>query len=239
MSQAHDIENLLARFGSTGVRRAIEGYAPAALSLSWPGLNDVLPDGGLPRGVVELAAPHALGGSTSLALAAVRAGQARTRTAWCAWVDPEGTLHAPGVVAAGVDLARMLVIRPPRIELGRVAVKVALAGAFEVIVVDFDAVPGAVARFDPVERGRKRAWAPELLVRKLALAVEPSAATVLLLTDSTLPRAAAWPVALRLDLTRPEKNELAIRVAKDRRGRVGVAKTLPFRPLLVPVFGAG
>ena len=46
-----------------------------------------------------------------MALAAVRAGQARGRGAWCAWVDPEGTLHAPGVVAAGVELARMLVDR--------------------------------------------------------------------------------------------------------------------------------
>src|SRR5260370_4920746 len=165
MSLAHDVETILARFGSTGVRRALEGNAPAALSLSWPGLNDVLPDGGLPRGVVELAAPHALGGSTSLALAAVRAGQARTRTAWCAWVDPEGTLHAPGVVASGVDLARMLVVRPPLIELVRVAVKVALAGAFQVTVVAFDSVPGAVTRFGQGEGAlRKRAWAPELLV---------------------------------------------------------------------------
>jgi hypothetical protein len=138
----------------------------------------------------------------------------------------------------------MLVVRPPRIELGRVAVKVALAGAFEVIVVDFDAVPGAVAQVGPEERQEKRAlrkggWAPELLVRKLALAAESSAATVLLLTDSMRPRATAWPVALRLDLTRPKKHELAIRVAKDRRARIGMAKTLPFRPLLVPMFRAG
>src|SRR5260221_13944921 len=81
------------------------------LALSWPELDAVLPDGGLPRGVVELAAPRALGGSTSVALAAVRAGQARGAKTWCAWLDPEATLHAPGVVAAGVDLVRMLVVR--------------------------------------------------------------------------------------------------------------------------------
>ena len=79
-------------------------HESGALALPWPGLGDLLPDGGLPRGVVELAAPRALGGSTSVALAAVRSGQARARSAWCAWIDPEGTLHAPGVVAAGVDL---------------------------------------------------------------------------------------------------------------------------------------
>src|ERR1700704_1436560 len=115
MSVAHDVEALLARIGSPSKLSLprLEDVSPP-LVLSWPGLDEALPDGGLPRGVVEFAAPHALGGSTSVALAAVRAGQARGEKAWCAWIDPEGTLHAPGVVAAGVDLARMLVVRPPR-----------------------------------------------------------------------------------------------------------------------------
>ena len=163
---AHDVEAFLAELGASaraGLREDLranlraqgpggklrlapasrESAVPGVLPLSWPGLGDLLPDGGLPRGVVELAAPRALGGSTSVALAAVRAGQARDRSAWCAWLDPEGTLHAPGVVAAGVDLDRMLVVRPPRAQLARVAVKVVGAGAFEVVVVDIDAVPGA------------------------------------------------------------------------------------------------
>src|SRR5262249_42660715 len=117
----------------------------APLPLSWPELDAVLPDAGLPRGVVELCAPHALGGSTSVALAAVRAGQARENGAWCAWVDPEGTLHAPGVVAAGVQLTRMLVVRCIREKLGRVAVQVVASGAFDVVVIDFDAVPRAAS----------------------------------------------------------------------------------------------
>jgi hypothetical protein len=71
----------------------------------------------------------------------------------------------------------------------------------------------------------------EVLVRKLALAAEPSGATVLLLTDSTRPRAASWPVTLRLELSRPDVRTLSVLVAKDRRGRVGPARTLPFRPV--------
>src|SRR4029077_19873713 len=98
---------------------------PSPLVLSWPELGEALPDHGLPCGVVELASPRALGGSTSVALAAVRAGQARGDAAWASWIDPECTLHAPGVVAAGVDLARMLVVRPPRSHLARVGLKVA------------------------------------------------------------------------------------------------------------------
>ncbi len=143
----------------------------AKLCLDWPELDAALPDGGLPRGVVELAAPRALGGGASIALAAVRAAHARNERAWCAWVDPESTLYAPGVVASGVDLARLLVVRPPRTELARVAVKVAGARAFDVIAIDMDPVPGAVVDGARVERSRprKRAWPLEVLVRKLAL----------------------------------------------------------------------
>jgi hypothetical protein len=233
-----DIEVLLARLGRRRLHLATENEGPPPLTLAWPGLSDVLPDGGLPRGVVELTAPRALGGATSVALAAVRAGQARALTAWSAWVDPEATLHAPGVVAAGVDLVRMLVVHPPRADLGRIALKVVASGAFEVVVIDFDPVWGASSPPAPVTvrpAGRRPAGAkpgtPEVLVRKLALAAEPSGATVLILTDSTRPRAAVWPVALRLELARPSRHDLSVRIAKDRRGRVGLAKTVPFYPV--------
>jgi recombination protein RecA len=226
MAAAPDLDTLLAQLG--GKLRFAAGEAPRALPLEWPGLDGVLPDGGLPRGVVELTAPNARGGGTSVALAAVKAGQARTNGAWCAWIDPEGTLHAPGVVAAGVDLARMLVVRAPRALVPRVAVKVVASGAFEVVVVDADAIAGATAAHDEhrgVERGRER------MARRLALAAEPSGATVLLLTDSTRPRAVPWPVALRLELSRPDARTLSVRVAKDRRGRVGLAHAVPFVPV--------
>jgi recombination protein RecA len=233
MSAAHDVEALLSQLKSSGKLRLALGGPPSALALSWPGLNDVLPDGGLPRGVVELAAPRALGGSTSVALEAVRAGQGRAKGAWCAWIDPEGTLHAPGVVAAGVDLARMLVVRPPRAQLGRVAVKVTGAGAFEVVVVDFDAWPGfSKESMCAAGGGKKKVWSPEVLVRKLSLVAESCGATILLLTDSKRPRELQWPVSLRLELSRSTRSDLVVRVAKDRRGRTGVVKTLPFLPLL-------
>jgi recombination protein RecA len=228
MAAAHDFEALLAQMGSK-LRFAGEDEGPRPLPLGWPGLDAALPDGGLPRGIVELAAPGKLGGATSVALAAVRAAQARSPNAWCAWIDPEGTLHAPGVVAAGVDLSRMLVVRTPRPLLGKVGVKVVSAGAFEVVVVDVDALGREPApSFQAV---RSRGWAPELLVRKLALAAEPSGTTVLLLTDASKPRAATWPVALRLELSRPDARSLAVRVAKERRGRVGLARTVPFLPV--------
>jgi hypothetical protein len=237
---AHDVQALLDRIGPAGKLATIalagawaeSGGAvdasgePVArpLRIAWPGLGEVLPDGGLPRGVVELTAPRSLGGATSLALASVRAGQGRGRDAWCAWVDPEASLYAPGVLRAGVDLTRLLVVCPDRGSFGRTAVKVVQSGAFEVVVLDVDAIGGAPAA------PTKRAIAPEVLVRKLALAAEPSGTTVLLLTDSTRHRAVPWPVALRLELERPSQAELSVRVAKDKRGRVGVASTIPFAP---------
>jgi recombination protein RecA len=228
MAAVEDVEALLEKLGSK-LRLAKDTECPRPLPVDWPELSSALPDGGLPRGVVELAAARSLGGATSLALAAVRAGQQKSEQAWCAWIDPEDTLHAPGVVAAGVDLSRLLVVRPPRALLGKVAVKLVTSGAFEVVAVDVDAVPGARAPASKARGGK--GWAPELLVRKLALAAEPTGATVLLLTDASLPRAAQWPVALRLELSRPDAHSVAVRVAKDRRGRVGPTKTVPFLPL--------
>jgi recombination protein RecA len=227
MSAAHDVEALLAQLGSR-VHLANAAEVTHSLSLGWPELDALLPDGGLPRGVVELAAPHALGGATSVALAAVRAGQARNKGAWCAWVDPEGTLHAPGVVAAGVELARMLVVRAPWGGAARAALKVVASGAFEVVAIDVDSPRfrrGSGKAGDlPSPRG-------DVLVRKLALAAEPGGTTVLLLTDSMRPRAAPWPVTLRLELSRPDLRTLSVLVAKDRRGRVHPARTLAFRPV--------
>jgi hypothetical protein len=235
MAIAHDLEALLLQMGSNGaLRPSGDGPSTRSLGLAWPDLDDLLPDGGLPRGVVELTAPRALGGSTSVALAAVRAGQARGEGVWCAWIDPEATLHAPGVTAAGVDLARMLVARAPRSQLARVAVKVVASGAFEVVVIDFDAVPHAQAGPRAGPNAAAKRWAPEVLVRKLALAAEQNGTTVLLLTDASRARARAvpWPVALRVELSRPHPRELLVRVAKERRGRIGLAKTIPFRPVL-------
>jgi recombination protein RecA len=210
----------------------------------WPELEAVLPDHGFPRGVVDLTSPGALGGATSVALAAVKAGQSAGEHAWCAWIDPEGSLHAPGVVAAGVDLARLLVVRPHPTQLGRMAVKAVASGAFEVVVVDVDApdssrpIPSGVRAIRaapppqvasrPNSSGRRL----DLLVRKLALAAEPSGATVLLLSDTERPRPVPWPVALRLELSRPEPESLSVRVVKERRGRAdSLAKTIPFLPV--------
>jgi recombination protein RecA len=192
------------------------------LSSDWPELDAALPDHGFPKGVVELTAPHRLGGATSIALAAVRAAHKRDARAFCAWVDTEGTLYGPGVAKAGVDLDRLLVVRPPPEDAGRIAAKVADARACEVIVVD---MPSSACPSEGKRMARGRTLRPEVLVRKLALAAEQGGATIFLLTDPLAARDVPWPVALRLELGRAP-GHIVMKVAKNRGGRVGQGKAI-------------
>jgi len=208
---------MLAALDRLSVADALELGSPARVLELGAELQD-LPDGGLPRGVVELTSPRALGGPARLAAVAVRAAQTSDARAWCAWIDPAGTLYAPGLATAGVDLARLLVVRPEARDVARVAVKVAQARAFDVIVIDADALEASDGN---------RGWRGDVVVRKLALLAEEGGATVLLLTDARARRALPWPVALRLELARPGPEELLVRVAKERRGRVGSVRSVP------------
>lgn len=186
--------------------------------------EQVLPDGGLPRGaVVEVASVRALGRTTSFALAACRAAQeeaaqrlSENHSSYCAFVDPWSTLHAPAVVQRGVDPTRLLVVRPSLDELARVVVKMAERKVFSMIVVDLAAPPGACTGLD--REVRLDRWGP--VVRRLALAVERSATTVLLLTDRLAPRSMPLPVSLKIEFSSISSDRWAARIAKDRYGRV-------------------
>lgn len=188
-----------------------------------PTIDDALPDGGLPRGaVVEIASPRMLGRATAIALRACAAFQAEARLrsgdttsgAWCAFIDPWSTLHAPAVVASGVDPARLLVVRSPIEALSRVAVRVAESRIFGVVVLDTSSVPGIA----PTGGIRLDRWGT--VVRRLSLAVERTDTTVVLLTDRSAPRAMPLPVALRLEVSSTLSGSVQLRVAKDRHGRV-------------------
>jgi hypothetical protein len=164
-----------------------------------------------------------------VALAAIQAAQSKDSSAWCAWIDPTGTLYAPGVVMAGVQLHRLFIVRPPQSEVGQIAVKVARSQAFAVIVVDDDPVGGAAMSEDRSRVTRARHdRSREVLVRKLALLAAEGGSTIVLLTDSRRACPAPLPVALRLELERaPEA--VHVRIGKDRYGRGGLVKTVPLQ----------
>lgn len=219
-----------------GVLQGTESLLPAraVLPLGWPELERVLPDHGLPRGVVEIAALPRLqgkiannsscptsmtGGATSIAIAAIRAAQSADAQAWCAWITPAHanvpSLYAPALVQAGVDLERLLIVRPAPEALARTAVKVSGSGAFAIVVID------APHRNDLRSSQRTGSGvvhdAGAVVVRKLALSAEESGTTSLLLTSALTPRTVAWPVAMRLEVER-RPDALSVRITKDRRG---------------------
>lgn len=218
------------------VRHGEPGAAesPSALPLGLAELDAVLPDGGLPRGgVTELAVSGGVALATSVALAACRAAQAEAvvrgaESPWCAFVDPSGTLHGPGVAAAGVELSRLLVVRPSAEGIERTAIRLAEAHAFPVVVVDTMGIPGAPVS---VSLG---SW--PRIVRRLALAAEESSACVILVTDAEARRPLPLPVAMRLELARAGLERLSVRVAKERRGRISMPRTVTLsRPRAKPL----
>ena len=221
-----DARAALSRLGvSTGVGHEAEAKL---LPLEWPELARVLPDGGLPLGVIELASPVTktgtmAGGATTIALAAVSAIHAKNPRAWCAWVTPSSTpmLYAPAVAQADVDLDRLLVVRPEPSALARTVVKVAASGAFDLVVIDAQH-SGLDGRLDTASGGARRGAPPRVdgsvVVRKLALDAEERGTASILLTNVYAPRSLQWPVALRLEVER-RTDAIAISVTKDRRGR--------------------
>ena len=213
---AHLLARLSPAFSQAGVRfaRPAEGSAQG-LSFGIPELDAVMPDGGLVRGgVIELRAAGEGALGTSLALAACAQAQTEggSSTPWCAFIDPSGTLYGPGVAAAGVNLSRLLVVRPPLAALSRVALRLAESEAFAVVVVDLTGVVG--------ERVSVPLGTWPRVVRRLALAVEGTGHSVLLLTREADRRPLPLPVAQRLEVSRPSADKLWVRVAKDQRGRV-------------------
>lgn len=192
-----------------------------ALPLGLGRVDEMLPEAGLPRGaVVEIAAPRGLGGATTLALSACASAQAEARLrggdstagAYCAWLEPIPSLFAPAAARAGVDLSRLLIVRPELRDLAKVAVRIVSSHIFKVVIVDTVGLPGAPS-LERLDR-----WANA--VRRLALSIEKSDTTVVLMTDSMVMRTLPLPVAMRLEVQRLSEEKVSVRVAKERRGRV-------------------
>jgi recA bacterial DNA recombination protein len=192
--------------------------AALSLSLGVEALNRALPDHGLPRGaVIELSIHGGSSLGTSLGLAACRAAQQAAveqggSVPWCAFLDPSGTLYGPGVAAAGVALERLLVVRPSVEALSRVALRIVETGACAVTVIDTLGVPGQSLNIN------LNAWLR--VVRRLAMGVDGTSQSVILLTDAAEQRPLPLPVSQRIELERPSEGKLLVRVAKDKHGRV-------------------
>ena len=147
----------------------------------------LLPGGGFARGAISSLCGGPASGKTFVALSALREAQAGGGLA--AFVDGRGELYPPAALALGVDLARLLIVRPEpargAVLPGLWAAEVLLgSGAFPAVVIDVSLRGVAAARAEP-------------LLRRLRAAAEKGGAAALLLSG---PGDAAIPAALRIDL---------------------------------------
>jgi hypothetical protein len=205
----------------TELREAIRQLErrPARRSGAVPcGLAEVdaaLPDGGFPRGALSELCGGRASGKTAVALSllAVLRGDELF-----AWVDGRGELYPPAATARGVDLGRLLIVRPGPLgeplyvnECLWAAEALLGSGAFAAVVVD---VP-----LRRVERG----W--DTTARRLQAAAERGGAVGLWLASRRAP--VRVPAVLRIDVTTEGGRVVARRtmggqaLAQEAVGRAG------------------
>lgn len=153
-----------------------------------PEVEALLPGGGFPLGALSSLQGGPASGKTAVALSALREAQAGGGLA--AFVDGRGELYPPAALALGVDLARLLIVRPGAVRPGAVppglwAAEVLLgSGAFSAVAVDVPLRGLSASRAEP-------------LLRRLRAAAEKGGAAGLLLVA---PGSPSIPAAVRLDL---------------------------------------
>ncbi len=111
MSAANDkqLQELLAH---PSVWRGRSRAAFETLPTGFPQLDAGLPGGGWPRhGLVEILTPDAGVGELYLLLPVLAALSRTTPPRWCTWVSPPHEPFAPALLAHGVALERILVVR--------------------------------------------------------------------------------------------------------------------------------
>lgn len=206
-----------------------KGRAPLvefSLSQVW---QEKLSRGEFAPGVIELSSEGGIALGTSVALRACLRIQQDARSAfgvvpWCAFIDPTSSLYAPGVHASGVDLQRLLVVRPDEENIVRATLRLIESKVFPLVVVDLKGLPGE--SFEP----SLNSWVR--VVRRISRALEGTSHSVLLLTDKNARRTLPLPVTERLLLSRRSVTGLQVTVSKSLSGYPGQAQVRWARRLL-------
>lgn len=185
-------------------------------------VDALLPSGGFPLGQAVELCGEAASGRTSLALRAVAAAHRERRL--CAWVDGPKELYPPAAAAMGVDLSRLLIIRPKEpSQLAWTAVQLARSGAFACVVLDLNLGLGAGAA------GGKSSGVRLSLAegKKLADAAFRGGSLLLLLSSPSAP--ADGMTRMRTESLGPEG--LAVEVVRSRQGGLGTRAVLSWDSL--------
>ena len=221
---AHDvIEDLRDRI------RRIEARPPTPapdrfVATGWGEVDALLPGGGFPRGALSELIGGNASGKTAIALAVLASVTGRGGVA--AFVDARHELYPPAAASVGVDLDRLLLVRPPRADpAGRTraglwtAEALLACGAFEAVAIDLPLEATALQAVGPASIDR--------LLRRVRAAAEQGGATGLWLA---LPGTIRCPSAVRLDCSRVTagwqvhrahaRGAAARGAAEDRRGTI-------------------
>jgi hypothetical protein len=192
------------------VRRGAPPEAPLPrCPTGLPGLDRLL-GGGFPRGGVSEVAGPASSGRTSLALALLARATERGEVA--ALVDVGDALDPPSAAAAGVELARLLWVRPPDVGAAlRGTSHLLAARGFAVVVLDLAGLGG---RMDPGTRAWPR-LRRETAATDTALVVVADHRLALGFADLALDLGPAVPRYEGAFLTALEGEA---RIVRDRRG---------------------
>lgn len=171
----------------------------AAVGSGWPELDTALPGGGWPRGALtELFVENQGIGEVSLLLPALARLSAEGNPQ--AWIAPPMLPYAPALAAAGLDLARLLIVQPPD--------TAQLAWTIEACLRTEGC--GAVVAWPQALDGRR--------LRRLQLAAAASGACGFLFRAGGARRQPS-PAALRLGLTPVQGGGLEVAVFKARGTR--------------------
>jgi hypothetical protein len=113
MSASADLE--LARLlEHPAIWRGRSGARADTLATGYAALDDCLPGRGWPRsGLIEILVSRFGVGELHLLLPALAAVTRRADARWCVWISPPLEPYAPALVAHGVTLDRVLVVRAP------------------------------------------------------------------------------------------------------------------------------
>lgn len=168
------------------------------IATAWPALDAVLPGGGWPSGALTeiFIQRYGIGEIRLLLPALVRIAKEGDPQSW---VAPPLMPYAPALMAAGLDLNRLLVVRPPK--------RTELAWSIE-----------ACLRAEGC--GAVLAWPPTLSMlqlRRLQLAAASSGACAFLFRAGQS-RKQPSPAALRMDMT-PTDQGLMLDLFKVRGGK--------------------
>lgn len=158
----------------------------SGLASGYPELDRCLPGGGWPQQALTeiLIGQYGIGELRLLMPALARLGAGETDPGWIAWIDPPFQPYAPALQQYGIDLSRMLTVRPKDdSELLWSAEQALSSGTCAAVLLWPDTLDDQASRRLQLAAEKGHSWA--IAFRPLSARQQPSAAALRLELQST------------------------------------------------------